>query len=277
MDIIIFLQSLANPFLDVFFSIITNLGAQTLGIFVGIILFWCGNKKTGYRFMYGVIFSFSLNNIIKIIVKAPRPIGTPGINSSQVSTATGYSFPSGHSQGNSTTFTLLMGILKSKGFWCFGIIMMILVPISRLYFGVHWPIDVIFGTILGILSVLVSNRLFDYFEHKKPRYILLSFIPFMILGLFFPSNDLYKALGAFTAFCIGYIIEKKYIKFTPNSSLGSNLKKIAIGLLGALIIYIGFEKLLSGLWIDFIKYFSITFWGIVICPIIFKKLHLCSD
>lgn len=272
MDTIIFLQKFASPFWDLFFTIITYLGAQTLGIFIGIILFWCGNKDKGYRFLYGVVFSFSLNNLIKGIVKAPRPIGTPGINSSHVSTATGYSFPSGHSQGNATTFTLLMGEIRKKWFWTLGIIMMILVPLSRMYFGVHWPKDVIVGTLLGIVSVFISNWIFKLALEKSDLYILFSYIPFMIIGLFFPSDDLFKALGAFTALAIGFIIERRYIHYVAPKQRKSQIINVVIGLLGALLIYISFKLFADGILISFIKYFSITFWAIVICPIIFKKI-----
>lgn len=268
-----FLQQFTSPFWDVFFTIITYLGAQTLGIFIGIILFWCGNKEKGYKFLYAVVFSFSLNNIIKGIVKAPRPIGTPGINSSHISTATGYSFPSGHSQGNATTFTLLMGEIRKKWFWALGIIMMILVPISRLYFGVHWPKDIIVGTFLGIISVFISNRIFKLAYEKNDLYIFFSYVPFMLIGIVFPSDDLFKALGAFTAIAVGFIIERRYIKYVSPNATKQKIINTLIGLLGALLIYLCFSLLSNSIFISFIKYFSLTFWAIVICPLIFTKLN----
>ena len=41
MEVIKFIQQFSNPFLDVFFSIVTNLGGQTIGIITSLILFWC--------------------------------------------------------------------------------------------------------------------------------------------------------------------------------------------------------------------------------------------
>ena len=58
MEVIKFIQQFSNPFLDVFFSIITNLGGQTIGIITSLILFWCIDKKLGFKFLYAMLFSF---------------------------------------------------------------------------------------------------------------------------------------------------------------------------------------------------------------------------
>lgn len=274
MEIIKYIQSFSSPFLDMFFSFITHVGAQTLGIFLAILFFWCIDKKFGYRFLYGILFSFSLNNVVKGIFKAPRPIGVEGIHSSEVQTATGDSFPSGHSQGNATTVTILIDQFRYKWLIVIGVIMLILVPVSRLYLGVHWPRDVIWGTIIGIVSAIISNKIFNL-SNIKGRYILvISLLLYLSLGLFFPSDDLFKALGAFTGFIVGMLIEEKYINFNANTSLKNNIIKVIIGLLGAGLIYLGFSIFADSIMISFIKYFSITFFAIVIAPIIFIKLKL---
>ncbi|MGG7178848.1 phosphatase PAP2 family protein [Clostridium paraputrificum] len=274
MEIIKFIQQFSNEFLDVFFTIVTYSGAQTLGIFVSIILFWCYDKKLGYRFLYGVIFSFSLNNSIKGFFNSPRPIGVEGIISSHVSTATGSSFPSGHSQGNATSFTLLMSKFKNKWLWTFGILMIILVPLSRLYFGVHWPIDVFVGTLLGIISVIISNKIFNTYLNKGIFILIISLVAFLSIGLLFPSNDLYKAIGSFSALVLGIYIEDEFIGYNPNGSKSNNIKKIFIGLTGALIIYFIFSIFNSSLLISFVKYFAITLYAIVLAPLIFIRLKL---
>lgn len=277
MEVIKYIQNFSNPSLDFFFSIITNLGGQTIGIVIAIILFWCINKKLGYKFSYAILFSFSLNNILKGIFNAPRPIGIDGIQSGEVNTATGSSFPSGHSQGNATTFAFLMGEYKNKFLWSIGIFMLVMVPLSRLYFGVHWPKDVIAGTIIGLISVVISNKIFDKCYGKTFSLIIYYLILFLILGLFFPSNDLVKALGAFTALIISLIIETKYISFNPKGSIKTNILKCFIGITGLLIIYILFSSLIYTSYIlNFFKYFSMSLWTFLVCPYIFIKLKLAN-
>ena len=276
MEVIKFIQSFSNPFLDYFFSIITHIGGATIGVIFSVILFWCINKQLGYKFLYAIIFSFSLNNVLKGFFNSPRPIGQTGITSNEIKTATGSSFPSGHSQGNATSFTFMMNEFKNKYVWIIGIFMLIMVPLSRLYLGVHWPKDVIAGTIIGILSVFISNKIFDKSFDKSSSLIIYSLIIFLVLGLFLPSNDLNKALGAFIGFVISLKLEKKYIKFNPNGKTLTQIIKCTIGIAGALIIYLLFSKYLKGTYFTILKYFSLTMWITSIAPFIFVKLNLCK-
>lgn len=276
MEVIKFIQQFSNPSLDVFFSIITNLGGQTIGIITSLILFWCIDKKLGFKFLYAMLFSFSLNNILKGFFNAKRPIGTDGIISGEINTATGSSFPSGHSQGNGTAFAFLMNQYRNKFVWIVGVAMLILVPLSRLYFGVHWPIDVIMGTLIGILSVFISNKIFDNYYNNTSHIIIYTTIVFLVLGVFLPSEDLLKALGALSALTISLLLEKSFLNFDPSGTTSKHIIKVLIGVIGALLIYLIISPILTHGIFLFIKYFLLIFWATFICPIIFLKLHLCN-
>ncbi|AIY84080.1 MAG: phosphatase PAP2 family protein [Clostridium baratii] len=276
MEVIKFIQQFSNPFLDVFFSIITNLGGQTIGVVTSLILFWCIDKKLGFKFLYAMLFSFSLNNILKGFFNAKRPIGTEGIISGEINTATGSSFPSGHSQGNGTAFAFLMNQYRNKLVWIVGIAMLILVPLSRLYLGVHWPIDVIMGTLIGILSVFISNKIFDNYYNNSSHIIIYTTIVFLVLGVFLPSEDLLKALGALSALTISLLLERSFLNFDPSGTTSQHIIKVLIGVIGALLIYLIISPILTHGIFLFIKYFLLIFWATFICPIIFLKLHLCN-
>lgn len=276
METIKFIQQFSNPFLDIFFSIITNLGGQTIGVVTSLILFWCLDKKLGFKFLYAMLFSFSLNNILKGFFNAKRPIGAEGIISGEINTATGSSFPSGHSQGNGTAFAFLMNQYRNKFIWIVGIAMLILVPLSRLYFGVHWPIDVVMGTLIGILSVFISNKIFDNFYNNSSHIIIYTTIVFLVLGIFLPSEDLLKALGALSALTISLLLEESFLNFDPRGTTKQHIIKILIGVIGALLIYLITSPILTNSIFLFIKYFILIFWATFICPIIFLKLHLCN-
>ncbi|MEG1004235.1 MAG: phosphatase PAP2 family protein [Clostridium sp.] len=275
MEVIQFIQQFSSPSLDIFFSIITNLGGQTIGVVISLILFWCVNKKLGFKFLYAMLFSFSLNNILKGFFNVKRPIGTEGIISGEVSTATGSSFPSGHSQGNGTAFAFLMNEYRNKFVWIIGMLMLILVPLSRLYFGVHWPLDVIFGTIIGIISVFISNKLFDKYYDNSSYLIVYTTVFFIVLGFILPSEDLIKALGALSALIISLLLERKFLNFNPKGTTKDHIIKLLIGIIGVLVLYLGLSKVLTYGILIFLKYFILIFWVTFLCPLIFLKLNLC--
>ena len=109
LDILRAIQSIANPFLDVLFLLITILGEQTIIVVLMESIYWSYDKVLGEYIVYSSLTGVLVNNSIKDIFKMQRPIGEDGIRSLRVETATGYSFPSGHTQ-QATTFygTLFM-------------------------------------------------------------------------------------------------------------------------------------------------------------------------
>lgn len=274
MELIKFIQSFSNPILDYFFLFITSLGGQTLGLIISLIFLWCIDKKYGYKLIFAVAFSLTINNIIKMLINAPRPIGVEGIKNFGKETATGSSFPSGHSQGTASTFTSLILQFKKPWITVISIIMMTLVPLSRLYLGVHWPKDVIFGTIFGVICVFISNSLFQYCEEKQGVYpmFFLSAL-FILLGILFKSSDYFKSIGAFTAICIGYFIDEKYLGFTPQGLQIEKVIRLLIGTTGFAVIYISFKALMSPSYTrDFLCYFSLGLWATVLAPYIFINI-----
>jgi len=96
--IVEFFQSFACGFLDVFFWLITKLGEETVFFFVLTIAYLCYSKKFAIKISFYYLSSVAFNNLLKLIVKRPRPY----VQSSKISNrlnADGYSFPSGHTQG----------------------------------------------------------------------------------------------------------------------------------------------------------------------------------
>lgn len=272
MEIIKYIQSFSNPFLDTFFVLFTNLGGQTLGLILTIYFLWFKDKRYGYSLGFSVSISLLINNIIKIFVNSPRPIGEEGIRTLAKETATGTSFPSGHSQGNAATFTSLILHFKSKPIIIIGIIMMILIPISRLYLGVHWPIDVVFGSLFGILSVFLSNFIFEYIEKTDKSYIYLIISAVAIIStIFLNTEDYLKSAGALSALCIGYVIDKKYTNYNPTDCDINPIIKLIVGLGGTAALFFLIDFAMPHLLIKhFIKYFVVAVYAIIISPILFK-------
>lgn len=279
MGIIKFLQTFSNPFWDKFFELATMLGEESIYIiFLGII-FWCINKKLGYKLAFIFLFSSVTNGMIKDIVKAPRPIGIKGIRSLRLETATGYSFPSGHMQATTVFWTSMILIFKKSVFYLIGPLTVLLVGISRLYLGVHWPKDVFGGLIFGLICAIIGSILFDYSEKTKNKLVLLIIILPTIIGLLFfgRSEDYIKSAAVLCSFYAGYIIEDKYIGFLERSSFLNQIIKFLIGIIGILFIKVFFKELLpANNFGYFIRYFMIGIWTTICAPLLFLMLKLTS-
>ena len=116
LEILMTLQNMRNDILTgifTFFTICTEVPVITV---LTAILYWCVNKRAGQRTLFALCGSLNINSGIKNYVKMPRPIGMEGLESLRIETATGYSFPSGHTQTSTTFWTSIMLLFKKHGF-----------------------------------------------------------------------------------------------------------------------------------------------------------------
>lgn len=279
MEIIKFIQSFSNEFLDVFFLTVTALGGQTLGVLLGLYFYWCVDKRIGYKMIFILNFSLLINNLIKIIVNRSRPLSIKELRHLGVDTATGSSFPSGHAQGTATTFTTLFIEFKKLWLALLGTFLVILVAVSRLYLGVHWPSDVACGILFGIISTLIGSYIFDYVWKKQSLSMLLIVCAtFTLLCFFYQSLDYMKALGTLLSLTLGFFIETKYIRFHPHGQPGQSIAKLCIGILGFAAIHALFKYIMPETNLRaFLCYFSLGIWCTILAPIIFIKLGICPQ
>lgn len=276
LEIIKFIQSFATPLLDKLFQMITMLGEEYFYVLVLTILYWCVDKKAG---LY-VSFSLFLSNVINICLKEsfhiPRPIGEEGIRSLRVHTAGGFAFPSGHTQATTSFWVSIMKSFKRKYLYITGSILIILVGISRLYLGVHWPKDVIGGIIFGILSVYLTFYILNYTNKNKSYFKLILVFVISIISLIFIINSTYiKAVGILSGTIIGYYLESKYITFSVRAKLSKQIIKLILGIAGVLIVKVILKDIFpKTLGFDFIRYLLIGLWAIAGAPYVFIKLKL---
>lgn len=106
-----------------------------------------------------------LNSLLKGFIERPRPDIVPHATGAALS-----SFPSGHAMMSAVVFLILGALLSLSTddkrikiyILCWSVLLTILVGISRLYLGVHWPTDVIAGWIIGatwaVISLLIYRR-----------------------------------------------------------------------------------------------------------------------
>ena len=274
LNIIRAIQSIANPFLDGLFQFITMFGEEAILIPLIAVIYWAFNKKMGEYIAYASLTSVLVNGAIKDIFKAKRPIGEPGIRSLKVETATGYSFPSGHTQGTASFWGAIAIYLKKNYMYGISALIIILVAISRLYLGVHYPKDVLFGAIFGILTSFITYKLFNKVNNKIALYFI-TFIIFISALLYAHSADFIKGMGTFLGFALGIYVEKKYVNFSVEGKSINKILRVVIGLAILILLKVGLKAVFPNkLVFHFLRYFIIVFFGIGLYPAIFKKLKL---
>lgn len=274
LEILRHIQSIANPFLDFLFQLITICGEQIVIISIIAIVYWALDEKFGEYIAYSVLTSVLLNNTIKDIFKMKRPIGEEGIRTLREQTATGYSFPSGHTQSASSFYGAIAIYLKKRAMDIIATIMIILIGFSRLYLGVHYPKDVIVGGILGILTSLICYKLYNKFENKMLLYVI-TFVIFIPALTFAHSADFIKGMGTYLGFIIGIYIEKKYVNFSVETSNGNKIIRVLLGVLILLVLQVGLKYILPGGTIfSFIRYLLISSIAIGVYPMVFKKMKI---
>ncbi len=163
-------NGLDNSFLDFLMPSITNFGSFIAMGIICILLFIFGGEKGKKAAILGLTALFIANlavYFLKIIIAEPRPfLMLPNVDLLVPENET-YSFPSGHS-ASSFSVAVVIGLkykLNINGksyrliypFLAFASI----IAFSRVYIGVHYPLDVIFGALIGILSALLVLKFGD--------------------------------------------------------------------------------------------------------------------
>ena len=160
MEFLYLLENIRFPLLDKLMLLITSLGEETAFLAVAIITYWCLDKNRGYYLMTVGFIGTIFNQFLKLLCRIPRPwVKDPNFTIVEEAreAASGYSFPSGHSQSAVGTFGGLAATVSNKALRILFIVIAVLVPFSRMYLGVHTPADVLVGALTSlILIVLVS-------------------------------------------------------------------------------------------------------------------------
>ena len=157
MSFLIWLESIRFPFMDWFMALITHLGEETFFILAALIVFWCWDKYHGYYLLFIGLCGTVINQFLKILFRIPRPwVLDPEfeIVESARAEATGYSFPSGHTQSATTLYGGFARMVKQNWLRILGIALVVLVAFSRMYLGVHTPKDVLVSLLIGIALTL---------------------------------------------------------------------------------------------------------------------------
>ena len=296
MDFLRLLEGIRNPVLDSFFQWITYFGQEICILAVICLFYWCLDKRFAYRLGF-IYFSAGLCiQTLKITFRIPRPwILDPEFHpvASAVPAATGYSFPSGHTQGGTCLFVPLA--LRSRKFWqkCLCILMFLAIGFSRMYLGVHTPKDVLTAMAVSLFftaiiwkfgdSLLEENR---YTKMISVILLILSCLTAFYALLLFRQNiievkyaaDCCKAAGAGLGFAAGFYLERTYLNFCSRCRNVSHLlQRMTVGLLLTLVLKLTLKFFLGDtLFMELLQYFFVVLFVMYGYPFLFTKMKKTS-
>lgn len=293
-QIMLFFQRIATGFLDVMAEGITIFGEETLLIVFVLLIFWCIDKKKGLVISTSLLASEVAMCTLKAIVRAPRPFQVlESVQGKRVETATGYSFPSGHTTGASSVYSSIAFNFRKKWLSVVCAVIIVLVGVSRLYLGVHWPLDVACGLILGItITVLLTGILEKFFsdEHKTMVFSACSgsiaLVAGLVMGLLVTTGtidamaftDFTKMLGLTGGAFLGFLLEEKYTKFSVEGTLVQKGLRMVLGIGFLVLIKSGLKAVFPTMVVfDCIRYAVTGFWAFGLFPMIGAKAKLFAS
>ncbi len=252
MELLYTLENIRTPLLDTVMGLVTNLGGEAVFIAAAIIVFWCLSKSCGYYMMTVGFAGTIINQFLKLWFRIPRPwVKDPGftIVESARAEATGYSFPSGHTQNAFAVFGAPARYFKSTALRIVLVLLIALTAFSRMYVGVHTPLDVGVSLIVGTVLVFVIYPFFRDMD-RSPKKVYIIFGIFIVMAAAFvvfvelydfPADidtdnyasglkNAYMILFCAVGLLLTFYVDTKYVRFPTQAVWWAQIIKVVAGL-----------------------------------------------
>lgn len=308
-----FLNTLAGIRVEIvtkLFNLITYLGDEKLFVVIAMIVLWCFSKRGGLYMLTVGFASSGIGQALKMLLGIPRPwnlgfedadpIAKGGWEDSGLGKimnklgggADGWSFPSGHTLISVGTYGALAAWFKNKWVKVIGIVLAVLIPFTRLYLGVHTPVDIVGGAALALLLVLLLQPVFESDGRGRVRAVLIAniVITAALLGLMYltqPADlagedihnyasgikNLWQLVGATFAVWIAFEADEKWLHYDTRAVWWAQILKI----IGGCVIVLGIQTVVQKVFgynssRDFLDLENMTKMGVIACGANFLAL-----
>ena len=293
MQLLYLLEKIRVPVLNEFMLAITTFGEETAFLVIALILFWCVDKYIGYYTLSVGFVGTLANQFLKLWFRIPRPWVLDKnftILEQAREAASGYSFPSGHTQSAVGTFGSIARVSKNKVIRIVAIVIAILVPFSRMYIGVHTPKDVAVSVVIALFLVFVLQPLVLGKNHKCMPVLfcvmLLLAVGYLCFVEFYPFpvdidkhnyesglKNAYTLLGSVLGMLVVYWFDEKCLGFKTDAIWWAQILKVFLGLALVLVIKSGTKTQLNMLfgecWGRAARYFLVVLFAGILWPMTF--------
>ena len=293
LEIMLFFQRLRTPLTEKIAEIISIFGEIAVPLVIIMLFLWCFNRKKAFALSLSLLSSLIVTQSLKAIFRSPRPfqVHPDLIDGGRLSTATGYSFPSGHSTTSGALYSSLIVVFWKKAATIICTLLIILVPLSRLMLGVHWPIDVSVGTAIGLLGGFLLTPLALRLYDNRRAFLIVTFIYgiiasagglilALILGLTDADpvafEDLMSTATITGAVMLGFYLERKLVDSAPEkNSLWKRILTFIVGIMTTAIAAVIIMIIPApAAFTSFALYYMIGIWAVFIYPLIAVKIGL---
>lgn len=290
-QILLFFSLNATPLLDALAQFFTVFGESVVSIAICVFIFLCLDKKKGFSLAFSSLTAQTVMNTAKLIVKFPRPwIVYPDITCKKISTATGYSFPSGHTVTAASLYGAVAVLYKKRWLSLISAVLIVMVGLSRVYLCCHWPLDVAGGLLLGFFfAFFITPLLINLYTNKKVIFKVFPIVGTLLalIGLFVAllidyagyEIILYKNIAESLAVvgfgCISFSAEEKFINFKVEGSWPVKIVRYLFAMIGAVFFVVIMKKFVPDTGVmAWLRYGLALIWICVIYPVIAIKLKL---
>lgn len=295
LTILQFFESVRSPLLDNIMLFITRFGEELILLPMICVLYWCFNKRQAIYLTFTLILGLIANHVLKITFMVMRPwVRWPQLTTVEraAESATGYSLPSGHTTSAVSAYAGVAAWYGNKRWvWVAALTMIFLTGLSRVYLGVHTATDVLSAFLVGSLVVLIADQIRKWISARPENermfiwggiFLLAATTAFTVFKSY-PADaseelrvDGLKTVGIALGILVGWIWERRAIRFTPVKKFVPAVLVTLIGLAGIFAIQLalksGLNSVFGILLGNCLRYFLIGFWVIGLYPFLFSKI-----
>jgi membrane-associated phospholipid phosphatase len=275
-----------SPALDLPFKSLTFLGNLEFFLILMPLIYWCLDRRMGVRLLILFLISAYINSIAKVIADQPRPFHYDSRVKALVH-AGGGGLPSGHTQSAVVVWGYLASQVRRRMLWILAGFLIIAIPMSRLYLGVHFPTDLLGGYILGILLLVLYFKSVLKVEAWLIQKGLLWQIGLAVgLPILFicvnPKGSIYalNAGSVLLGFAPGIILERRWIRFGSGGRPLRRILRFIPGFIVLIGIWMGLRIAFAGMepvaLFRIVRYALVGLWCALGAPWLFVRFRLAE-
>jgi undecaprenyl-diphosphatase len=234
------IQTIRGPYMDLLFRFLNYFDSEYF-VFLLVPIIWLGfSWRWGARVFFLMIISSYVNSYLKEVFGLPRPFHVDP--SLAVVIVKGFGLPSGGAQNAMLLGSLLIAYWKKPAAWAIGLFYILLISFSRLYLGVHFPLDVLSGWTIGLVLLFLFIYLHKPIERtlsSKPGLAIAASIAIPLIAMLaFPKFKIYYIMTTALIGGIGIVISYRLHLFLKKpTSISEGVIRALIGTGGVFGLY----------------------------------------